>query len=141
MTEGYEKTYEGEGDNFKDEGSFLGVKNATDEIRIVLIHKTNAQNLKDRPELKATLGGTGQKFADQGEELQLTNYLVYQRKYFEETQKHLDEIGWTWLSGSKSGGRFVLAYWLPDYRKLNVYALDASHSSGVLGCRFSRCFK
>ena len=139
MAEGYEKTYEG--GNFEEGGSFAGVKEAENETRIVLLHKNRAQNLKDRPELEATLGKTGEFFAKHEEPLTLTDYLIYQRKYFEETNQHLDTVGWIWLPGSKSGGRFVAAHWHPGSRKLYVYANGAGHSNDTLGCRLSRCFK
>ena len=70
----------------------------TDKPRIILVHKT--QNLKDRPELKQTLNTKGQDVKiDQA--LTLEDYLVFQKKYFEETLhasggqagKHLDEDG------------------------------------------------
>ena len=138
MSQGYNATFQGE--NFKAGGSFPGVKEVVSQTRIILIHQSKARNLGDRPELKATLGKTAQTFIDQGEQLTLADYLIYQRQYFKETDKHLDEIGWTWLPGSKSGARFVDAYWIPGNRKLHVYADDAGYSNDSLGCRLSRCF-
>jgi hypothetical protein len=82
----------------------------TDKPRLILVHKT--QKLKDRPELEQTLNTKGKDIKlDQA--LTLEGYLIFQRKYFEETGKHLDEDGWTWLA-TKSVARFVNSYWHPD---------------------------
>ncbi|MEI6420399.1 MAG: AAA family ATPase [bacterium] len=95
-------------DNFKAGGAFAkAVSQNTDKTRILLVHKT--QNLKDRPELKKTLNTKGQDVKlDQA--LTLEDYLVFQKKYFTETSKHLDEDGWTWLA-TKSGARLVSSGW------------------------------
>ncbi len=138
MTEDYNETWQGE--NFKAGSSFQGVQETTDETRIVLVHKNRAQNLKDRQELKATLDKTIQSFIDKGENIALTDYLIYQRKYFEENQKHLDEINWICLPGSKSGARFGSARWSPAAGELLVFARVAEYRSVLLGCRLSRCF-
>ena len=126
-----------EGDNFKNGGSFAGaVSENTDKPRIILIHKT--QNLKDRPELKKTLNIKGQD-VKRDHILTLEDYLIFQRKYFEETGKHLDEDGWTWLS-TTSGARLVGSGWDPDNRKLYVDALGLERRAPGLGARPSRCF-
>src|SRR3989344_2670441 len=100
-----------EADNFYEGGSFAGAKSQnTDKPRLILVHKT--QNLKDRPELASTLDIKGQDVKlDQS--LTLEDYLVFQRKYFEETDKHLDDDGWTWLA-TKSGPCLVTFDWKPD---------------------------
>ena len=108
----------------------------TDKHRLVLVHKT--QNLKDRPELKKTLNTKGQDVKID-KALTLEDYLVFQRKYFEETGKHLDEDGWTWLT-TKTGARLVYSGGDPDNHKLNVYAHDLTDQFGYLGVRPSRCF-
>jgi hypothetical protein len=108
----------------------------TDKPRLLLVHKT--QNLKDRPELKKTLNIKGRDVVlDQA--LTLEDYIVFQRKYFEETGKHLDEDGWTWLS-TKSGARLVYSYWGPGDRELSVRANDLTLQVSDLGVRPSRCF-
>ena len=112
------------------------VSQNTDKPRLVLVHKT--QNLKDRPELKKTLNIKGQD-VKMDEALSLEDYLVFQKKYFEETGKHLDEDGWTWLA-TKSGARLVFSYWYPADHKLLVNASDLGHRLGHLGVRPSRCF-
>jgi len=71
--------------------------------------------------------------------LTLEDYLVFQRKYFEETGKHLDEDGWTWLA-TKSGSRLVRSDWDPSDRQLNVNADDLDYQNDDLGARPSRSF-
>jgi len=126
-----------ESDNFKSGGSFSGaISQNTGKPRILLVHKT--QNLKDHPELAKTLNTKGQDvILDQA--LALEDYVVFQRKYFEETGKHLDEDGWTWLS-TKSGARLVYSNWDPDSHELRESALDLTSQAGDLGVRPSRCF-
>lgn len=108
----------------------------TDKPRIVLVH--HAQNLNDRPELKKTLNIKG-KDVHLDHILTLEDHLIFQRKYFEETGKHLDEIGWTWLA-TKSGGRLAGSGWVPDAHGLDVDAGDLEGQRGDLGARSSRCF-
>ena len=107
-----------------------------DKPRLVLVHKT--QNLKDRPELKKTLNIKGQD-VKMDQALTLEDYLIFQRKYFEETGKHLDEDGWTWLA-TKSGARLVNSRWDPAYHQLRVAASDLDYQNAALGVRPSRCF-
>jgi hypothetical protein len=140
MSEGYQTTKEWGG--FTDGGSFEGVAEKTTGPRIILIHKNNAQNLEDRPELKKTIRETAGSFIQSGQTLTLTDYLIYQRQYFEETGKHLDELTYAWLPGSivpKPGGGFrvVFADW--DGAELDVRADDSGDWHSLLGCRLSRC--
>ena len=124
--------------NFDAGGSFAGAQSTgVDKVRIILVHKT--QNLKDRPELKATSGVKAQDVNIE-ESLSLEDYILLQRKYFKETGKHLDEDGWTWIPRTKSGSRFVNSCWNPVGGKLYVDAYDAGYSSSGLGCRPSRYF-
>jgi MoxR-like ATPase len=108
-----------------------------DKVRIVLVHKT--QNLKDRPELKSTLGIKVEDIEIE-KSLSLEDYIIFQRKYFKETNKHLDEDGWTWTPRTKSGARFVISNWRPGSGGLDVDADDAGYSGSGLGCRPSRYF-
>ncbi len=126
-----------EGANFKSGGSFAGaISQNVDKPRIVLVHKT--QNLEDRPELKQTLNTKGEDVKlDQA--LTLEDYLIFQRKYFEETNKHLNEVSWTWLA-TRSGALFVNSGWNPTDRKLDVDARDPAIHGDRLGVRPSRCF-
>ena len=135
MTDGYTTTYEGS--NFTSGGSFTGAKSQNvDKPRIVLVHKT--QNLQDRPELAKTLNVKVQDL-NLDQILTLEDYLVFQRKYFKETGKHLDEVGLTWLA-TKSGARLVDAHWNPGDRQVIVFAGDLGFQGGNLGARPSRSF-
>lgn len=135
MTDVYNETWEDS--DFKSGGSFAGAKSKNvDKTRIVLAHKT--QNLKDRPELEKTLNIKG-KDVKKDQTLTLEDYLIFQRKYFEETGNHLDEDGWTWLA-TDSGARLVRADWNPSLGQVFVYAsdLDSQHENRV--ARPSRSF-
>ncbi len=124
MTVGYKPTYEG--DNFKAGGSFaLAKSQKTDKPRLVLVHKT--QNLRDRPE---TLNIQGQD-VKQDQILTLEDYLIFQRKYFEETKKHLDEVGWTWLA-TTSGARLVGAAGLRARRRSVCMRLTSTFRLRIL---------
>ena len=143
MTEGYNATYKGSG--FTTGGSFEGVIEGDNDTRIVLVHKNKAQNLQDRSELKGTLGKKIEEFVKSNGGLSLSDYLIYQRQYFEDNGSHLDEIGWTALPGSKvpnpnGGFRVVCACWRPDGGGLDVDADAPGSSYPHLGCRPSRSF-
>jgi hypothetical protein len=136
MTEGY-KTETWESSNFTEGGGFAGAKSENvDKPRIVLVHKT--QNLKDNPELAKTLNIKGED-AIKSEMLTLEDYLVFQRKYFKETGKHLDEVGATWLA-TYAGARLVYADWDPSDGQVDVIADDLGNQFGYLGARPSRSF-
>ena len=123
--------------NFDEGGGFAGaVSQNVDKPRIVLIHKT--KELTDRPELDKTLNIKGQDVKlDQA--LTLEDYIIFQRKYFEETGKHLDEKKWTWLA-TKAGARLVDSDWNPGDHKLYVSAIDLEIQYDDLGVRPSRSF-
>ena len=123
--------------DFNKEGGFASVVSPNrDKPRLILVH--DSQNLKDRPELKQTLNIKGQDVKlDQA--LSLEDYIIFQRKYFEETGKHLDEDGWTWLS-SKAGARLVYSDWIPGNHRLRVSANILGFRDGSLWVRPSRCF-
>jgi DNA polymerase III delta prime subunit len=123
--------------NFTEGGGFAGaISFNTDKPRLILVHKT--QNLKDRPELASTLNIKGQD-VKLDEALTLEDYLIFQKKYFEETNKHLDEDGWTWLA-TKSAARLVNSYWDPGAHQLVVRACDLAFQGGSLGVRPACCF-
>ena len=147
MSEGYTETWQS--DNFKAGGSFEGVTDKESGARIILAHST--QHMKEHSILKETLGNKAEDLAKKGETLTLTDYLILQRKIFDETGNHIDTkhadgyCYWTWLPGStvkNSSGviRFVYANWNPDNGRLNVNANDPGDSLPYLGCRLSRCF-
>ena len=125
------------GANFDQGGGFAGAKSQNvDKPRIIIVHKT--QNLKDRPELSQTLNTKG-KDVKQNQALTLEDYIIFQRKYFDETSKHLDEDGWTWLA-TKSGARLVNSDWDSGHHQLCVDANDSENQDGNLGFRPARCF-
>ncbi|MEI6191178.1 MAG: hypothetical protein WCP24_02285 [bacterium] len=123
--------------NFTEGGGFAGaVSQNTEFVRIVLVHKT--KELTERPELNSTLNTKGQDVKlDQA--LTLEDYLIFQKKYFEETGKHLDETKYTWLA-TKSGARLVGSAWLAVKRELYVDARDLTDRDDSLGVRPARCF-
>ena len=82
----------------------------------------------------------GQKIRISAEGLFLEEYLLHQRLYFDQTGKHLDEQGWTWLLKSLSGSRVVGVRWDLAYRELLVGADGPGAVGGDLGGRFSRSF-
>jgi hypothetical protein len=83
----------------------------------------------------------GQKILIQSEGLSLNEYLIFQRQYFEKTNNHLDEKGWTWLLKTFSASRVVVSSWNPDNRQLSVRAYDLGLSADYLACRLSRSFE
>ena len=113
----------------KDDFSDVSSPN-TDKTRIVMVHKV--KEVDENLNIQA-------KDVDTDKALSLEEYLIFQRKYFEETGHHLDEKTATWLSSS-AGARFVYSYWNPDGLKLNVFAHDPGLRSAILGVRSSRCF-
>jgi flagellar hook-basal body complex protein FliE len=113
------------------------VSQNVDQPRLILVHKT--QELDDRPELASTLNIKGQD-VKLAQTLTLEDYIIFQRKYFEETGKHLDEEKAVWVA-TRSGARLVYSYWYPDDHGLDVRANDLAGQSGRLGARPSRCFK
>ena len=82
----------------------------------------------------------GKKIQVQAEGLSLDEYLIFQKQYFEKTNTHLDEKGWSWLPKTRSGSRVVGSRWFPGGAQLGVDAFAVGYSSGRLGCRLSRSF-
>jgi len=73
----------------------------------------------------------------------LEDFFVLERKYFEDTGKHLSD--WNkksahWLPGTKSGARLVYAGWDPSDGELSVYAYALGYRFEILGVRPSRSF-
>ena len=120
--------------DFKQGGGFKKAQSQNqDKTRIVLTHKV--QNLKDHPELAKTLNTKGQD-VPLDKTLSLEEYLILSKKYFEETKKHLDEDGATWLA-TKSGSRLVDSRWDPGSGRRGVSADGFSVQVGSLGFRSS----
>jgi hypothetical protein len=138
MTEGYEnETYQG----VKFE-HITTIENQ--KTRIILTHSDQDiyKNPKANPFLKATLNKSiDQLSAKNTEGLSLNEYLLIQRQYFKNTQKHLDGNGWTWLPKSRSAYRIVSSYWNPSSGQLGVRAYDRGYFDVYLGCRLSRSFE
>ena len=139
MSQRYNPTWES--DNFKEGGSWRGVKSAgADEPRIVLYHDKNTKELDDNPITKAMIGkdlmtvtGLSQEELEKaviagellkgkvriGSEefvfdgLSVEDYLAIQAEYFKRTDKHLDEKTCTRLIGSTSGRRVPELFWDP----------------------------
>ena len=126
-----------ESSNFKAGNSFAGAKSEDiDKSRIILVHKN--QELTEHPELASTLNIKGQD-VKLDKTLTLEDYLVFQKKYFEETNKHLDETKYVWLA-TKSGARLVRSFWDTDAHQLYVDADDLTLRDDSLGVRPARCF-
>lgn len=121
-----------ENNNFKNSGSFEQAKSKNvDKPRLILVHKV--QNLAEHPELAKTLNILGSN-VPLDKTLTLEDYLIFSKKYFEETGKHLDEGGWTWLA-TKSGSRLVSSDWRPVDDLRNVSAHDLTYQASSLGFR------
>jgi len=120
------------------------VSQNTDKPRLILVHKT--QNFKDRPELQQTID-TKAEDVKMDQALTLEDYLIFQRKYFEETGKHLEDdvikgsVVSTWLA-TKSGDGVVYSGWRPDYHQLSVHvhSLGSRFQSPSNGVRPARSF-
>jgi len=143
MSEGYKETFQYS--DFKADGSFPGLKNKSNELRLILTK--DIQNLEDDELYKSTKGKSVDALEADGGIFQSTNlrgldaatYLVYQREYFKRTAKHLDEKGWTWLTEHErpASGRVPYADWFPGVSRLSFGASSPVSHSGVLGCRLS----
>jgi len=139
------------GSNFDAGGGFAGaVSQNTDKPRIILYHKMDSlPEISQKTGLDIHLNITG---AD-AQALYQTNpndfistledAIILERKYFEETDKHLSDYtknSAQWLPGTKSGTRLVRSYWYPGDDGLCVGACDLGYQGGYLGVRPSRCF-
>ncbi len=72
--------------------------------------------------------------------LTLAEYLIEERKHFEETGKHLVDGSkeWTWLLASRDGASRVLnADWLPDVHRVGVNSNPSGNRRSYLGARSS----
>src|SRR3989339_2043717 len=109
MSEGYKsKTYYS--GNYNDDGGIGASVDSRQGLRIVIARK--AKELIDDEKLNETMGksiddleakdGMFEKYGVGG--MTEAEYLIFQRRYFEETNKHLDETRWTWLLGGRRGG-------------------------------------
>jgi hypothetical protein len=147
-TAGYSATYQS--GNFDTGGSFAGAQpvNPTEQgqFRLVLVH--NVQEVDNHPTLQKTLGKSVDDLAtmtdrsgQKVEGLSLPEYLIFQRYYFDQNQKHLDETKYTWLPKTKmTNGLFPLCHFNLDGGGLRANAFLPSYAFGIRGCRLSRSY-
>jgi MoxR-like ATPase len=127
------------------------VSQNVDIPRIILFHHTDSlPKINKKTGLDVHLNITGadaQKLYQANPENYLSTLedaIILERKYFEETGKHLSAYTTNsaqWLPGSKAGARLVYSYWGPGSRELVVSADDLTSLDDWLGVRPSRCFK
>ena len=118
--------------------------------RIMLVHKD--QNLIDSPILKEKIGVKGEYLLrspdDKYYALSLEEYLIFQKKYFEETGQHLDEKNKVWLStftttsgkNKNYNGYYLCAGWEKEENKLGLEPNDPDDSFEDVGVRTSYRF-
>jgi len=122
----------------------------TDKPRIILFHHSDSlPEIAEKTGLDIHLNITGAEALKLYEANPL-NYLatledaiVLERKYFEDTGKHMSDYkkkSTQWLPGSGAGARLVHSCCDPGARKLAVHANDLATQHGHLGVRPSRCF-
>jgi hypothetical protein len=138
------------GSNFTEGGGFAGAKSiGVDKPRLILYHKKILPEIKEKTGLDIHLNikaGDAEKLYKANPEEYLStleDFLILERKNFEESAKHLSDYKQNsahWLSGTKSGARFVCSSWSPGSGGLYVRAFDAGSSYSDLGCRPSRYF-
>ena len=122
----------------------------TDKPRIILFHRADSlPEIAKKTGLDIHLNITGTK-AKKLYEANPENYLatledaiVLERKYFEDTGKHLSD--WNnksaqWLPGSRAGARLIFSRWDPGAHRLDVGAHGLARRTDFLGVRPSRCF-
>ena len=139
------------GSNFDDGGGFAGAKSKNvDKPRIILYHKIETlTEITQKTGIDVHLNITGAeveklfKSTPNNYISTLEDFMILERKYFEDTGKHLSD--WNkksvhWLPGTKSGARLVNSSWDPGAHRLNVLAGGLGYRSGGLGFRPSRSF-
>ena len=147
MSEGYKsKTYYS--GNYNDDGGIGASLDSRKGLRIVIARK--AKELRDDEKLNETVeksiddleakDGMFEKYGVGG--MTEAEYLIFQRRYFEETNKHLDETRWTWLAASRRprSGRVPYGRWHPDFGRLSFYSSDPDLQSVFRGCRLAGSF-
>ncbi len=138
------------GSNFDQGGGFEGAKSiGVDKPRLILYHKKILPEIQEKTgqeiHLNITAGDAEKLFKANPDQYlsTLEDFLIFERKSFDETNIHLSDYNkksGLWLSGTKSGSRFVYSGWDPGSGELNVDADVAVLSHSVLGCRPSRYF-
>ncbi len=123
--------------NFAEDGSFrsaMGIN--VYKSRILLVHKV--KELTDRPELTQTLNIKAEDI-DLLKALSLEDYLIFSRKFFEETGEHLDTTKETWTS-TKSAGHLIYVKW-GQKKELCVYSSNINYNNPNIGFRPSSCLE
>ncbi len=112
----------------------------------------SAQNLQDDPSLKKTLGEelkylTNISSDDKGYPLTLEEYIIFQKKYFEETGKHLDEknlvVLSSYITADKDGnysGSQICSGRDKDTNKLGIETCKRERQDEKIGVRESYHF-
>ncbi|MEI6479034.1 MAG: AAA family ATPase, partial [bacterium] len=135
------------GTNFDNGGGFAGAKSVgADKPRIILYHKKTLPEIQEKTGIDVHLNikaGEAEKLFKQNPDQYLStleDFIVFERKNLKDSNKHFSKYGensGVWLSGTKSGARFVCSYWRSD-GGLIVDASGADHSISRLGVRPSR---
>jgi len=138
------------GSNFDSGGGFAGAKSiGVDKPRLILYHKKTLPEIQEKTGIDVHLNikaGEAEKLFKKNPDQYLStleDFFIFERKNFDESAKHLSDYkqnSANWLSGTKSGPRFVDSSWHPDFGGLIVGAHDAGDSLSHLGCRPSRYF-
>ena len=147
MSEGYNKFFES--DWFKEDGSFEGLRNKSNGLRIILCK--NIQELDEDELHESTLNKSVDDleaedgiFAQNGVRgMDSAIYLVLQRKYYEQTGQHLDSKKWIWLTEHErpASGRVPYASWDHVHSRLHFCSLQSAHRDTFLGCRLAGSFE
>jgi len=136
---------------YKVDADFGNVSSSkVDKPRIILYHRVDSlEEIQERYGISPHLGITGDnayklyESNPQGYLSTLEDAIILERKYFEDTSKHISVYSANssqWLPGSMVGPRFVHSRWNPDAGKLGVYASGPGRSAPALGCRATRYF-
>src|SRR3989339_1484429 len=147
MSEGYKsKTYYS--GNYNDDGGIGASLDSRKGLRIVIARK--AKELIDDEKLNETMGksiddleakgGLFEKYGVGG--MTEAEHLIFQRRYFEETNKHLDETRWTWLAASRRprSGRVPDGYWNAGFERLSFFSHTTDDRRDGRGCRLAGSF-
>jgi len=147
MSEGYKEVTD-YSDNYKKDGGVGASRDSRKGLRIVIARK--AKEMTDDEKLKATVGksiddleakdGMFEKYGVGG--MTEAEYLIFQRIYFEETKKHLDETRWTCLAASRRprSGRVPDGNWNTDGEGLSFDSKTTDSRDASQGCRLAGSF-
>lgn len=143
MTGGYKKTKQN--NFFIKFGGFNALTNKSDKLKIILVR--DIQNIlgdigygKTLDKSKFELEKEGGIFKKKGlRGIDLAEYLVWQRDYFERTGKHLDEVCWTLLTENVSlpNDRQLSVFWDTIAGSLQLGILGSAVNANNLGCRLA----